>query len=142
MPKPNKKLRLVAPNAAEIQSGRTYPVARPFGTTEADLKKIFSVSISDNYLSSYGIHDSDALIAILTDDLQSGDIVVTDDKCIRRYYPAPGGRTRLESLVDDEWADVYRPGEVKIIARVLEIQRYTKKIDTALLLRPFKGGAI
>ncbi len=139
MPKPNKKLRLVAPPA--VQSTGRIPVSHPFGVTAKDSEKLFVICFSDNYLSSYGIHDDDLLIAILTDDLQSGDVVVTDDKCIRRYYPAPGGRTRLESLVEDEWADVYRPGEVKIIGRALEVQRNMKTIDTALILRPLGGGA-
>jgi SOS-response transcriptional repressor LexA len=139
MPKPKRKLKLVAPPV--VQSTRQISVSYPFGVTAKDFNKVFGITLTDNYLSSYGIHDSDVLVSILTDDLQSGDIVVLDDKSIRRFYPAPGGHTRLESLVDDELVNIYRPGEVKIIGRVLEVQRNTKKIDTALLLRPFKGGS-
>jgi hypothetical protein len=109
--------------------------------TAKDSEKLFCVRLADNYLSSYGIHDSDVLVSILTDDLQSGDVAVIGDQGIRRFYPAPGGYTRLESLVDDGVVNVYRSGKVKIIGRLLEVQRNTKKIDTALLLRPLKGGA-
>jgi hypothetical protein len=139
MPKPNRKLKLVAPPV--VQSTRQISVSYPSGVTAKDFNKVFGVTLTDNYLSSYGIHDSDVLVSILTGDLQSGDIAVMDDQSIRRFYPAPGGYTRLESLVDDEVVSVYRPGEVKIIGRVVEVQRNTKKIDTALLLRPLKGGS-
>ncbi len=139
MPKPHRKLKLVAPPA--FQSTGKISVSHPFGVTAKDSEKLFVIRLSDNYLSSYGIHDADGLVSILTDDLQSGDIAVIDDQSIRRFYPAPGGYTRLESLVDDEMVNIYRPGEVKIIGRVVEVQRNTKKLDTALLLRPIKGGA-
>jgi len=139
MPKPHRKLKLVAPPA--VQSTRQTSVSYPSGVTAKDFNKVFCVTLTDNYLSSYGIHDSDVLVSILTDDLQSGDVAVMNDQSIRRFYPAPGGYTRLESLVDDEWVNIYRPGEVTIIGRVVEVQRNTEKIDTALLLRPLKGGA-
>jgi phage repressor protein C with HTH and peptisase S24 domain len=66
---------------------------------------------------------------------------IGDDCNIRRFYPQPGGRLRLEKMQDGERrAAIYFPGEVKIIGRVLRVDRAGVSVPLAISLRPIREG--
>jgi hypothetical protein len=95
------------------------------------------------------LEEGDHAITYVADDILAGDLVAfeaADGKLVRRYRPAPGGYMTFETVCDQSeplpygWQHVatYKPGEVKIVGRVVHVER---KGAIVLRLRPIREEA-
>ncbi len=116
----------------------------PADATAQDHRRMLGCVLGDWTLEDAGIIPQDVALVYRTADVISGDLAVFeigDDCNIRRFYPQPGGRLRLEKMQDGErHATIYFPGEVKIIGRVLRVDRAGVSVSLAIALRPIREG--
>jgi hypothetical protein len=112
-------------------------------------------------MAGFGIFPGDHCLCVKTNDIQSGDLVlyraagvapsramgwIPSNTFIWRYYPAPGGRIRLETNpidMDERKSRVYKSEEIVILGRVFAVERNGQRVEVGL--RPLtvtykKGG--
>jgi hypothetical protein len=126
-------------NITKKRSPRTTTVHMPKGRLPSD--KFEAVSIGDDSLSDIGVQIGDVAVAVITSDIESGDLVFYVTKkasYVGRYYPAPDGRVRLEPLSDEYETDTFGAGEGKAVARVLHFERDGQIVEIKMALRPIR----
>jgi len=122
--------RLV-PLLGRVQAGQlTSAVEEPSGylaiRSRRAEKELFALKVRGNSMTGAGILSDDIVIARRQSSAESGEIVVAlveDEATIKRFHRR-GARVELRPENPDFHVIVPRPGELRLLGKVIEVHRY------------------